>query len=930
MSHDGILLSARCDIGENYKINNNEVIPTTNGNLPTKCHHIWRTPAEASNEFKVAWKPVLDSCLEGGFPRKGFCSIITQGAFPDQDTLVIKQNSEQSVSYLLSNGSVRIIESQFLSVYNDVCTDIMNVSSYKNHPTKVKVSVDDKNGCSFEGASKHIIKSEEQYKLLSDTVLECLPSNEKVRNRTHLITSLTLYDKDSTSSVPISRLFIIHLASYLYGSTSCRNKEHEKRHRRQLKIISKCLAGVAGGKDYRVLSFKDSKITRILQHPLHHMYGNNTHSVSVIQILTQDSDHKNDVTSQIAFMSAIGWKISTLDNISQCKDMLSILNESISDNETINKDSTASLQASEAACQLKQQEIEHMREKSIKNEEQLAKKRKQAEAQYRKERTEREDQYSNIMQQGIAASRKELQTAKDMVSGADGAVDESIRQLRRKHEEDRSDYLRKQNLNITAEREETDHLIFQISANERKVDRLLEWEKRVQNELKHLQEEHDALTDLLNTTDRSSSRTEGLTEKEIESKQEQFMLLDELFDLDQSAQRHRSDIRELKEETGIDVATDSESDEFESKQVFDDHLNDEYDTTPPASSSDSVSSSSSSSVISSISTLLSGSSSETKQKSILRSKMKKSAAILERRQFEFAIRREDNLKLLVENIMKYIEHGSYIIHIEDEAPYVTRQYAYLNFERSHLMICARPTERNRIVLSTSMDEVQQVVLGQHNSIYNTVKRAFGIPHTPEGEPPPSTPMTNSTRLQGAPDTLPDYYYRSLCIGLKGGRSLCFIADTDIDFEAWLVALHNRARVFPVYNVPLNVETHNSVSRLNEVEKRFCAENHITPRNYLNSKYDIVNGRRLLITLLDVRTASTLNLVHAQKLFQHLCEIGHIKQAILWAVSTSGDKKEDSKPAEENSLLNQTTAGAAPAVPTMKPSISDLQQLAKKV
>eukprot|EP01060_Flectonema_neradi_P008560 TRINITY_DN16103_c0_g1_i1.p1 TRINITY_DN16103_c0_g1~~TRINITY_DN16103_c0_g1_i1.p1 ORF type:complete len:933 (+),score=176.17 TRINITY_DN16103_c0_g1_i1:33-2831(+) len=930
MSHNGILVSARCDAGSNYSISGKDVVPAHNESEPCVCHNVWSTEEEArAKEFDEAWLPVLQTCLEGGYPKKGFCAITTQGANPEADAPTVQRLTEESVSYLFNSG-ILMIEAQFLGVYNDICTDIINNHSYRNHPTKVKVTVSDKYGSQFEGASKHIIRSSAEYSKLSNIVATCLPSNEVIRKRTHTITSLSLFDSDLSGAGPTARLFVIQCASYLHGSTAGRDKDNEKRHRSQLKTLSKCLTGIASGKNFRTLNFKQSKVTRVLQHPLHHLSRSKGYNVSLIQILSQDPEHLNDVTSQIATISTLTWKHTNLDNISQCKDMLKILEGKIASNTIKNQDSAASLETAESTCQLKEEEIEKLKERITKNDERLTQKRKQAEAQYRKERTEREEKYSAIMQQGISASRKELQTAKDMVTGADGAVEESIRQLRKRHEEERSEYAMKLNLAITAEREATDALVFEISSKERRIDRLLEWETRVQNEIKLLQEEHQILTDLSNSTEKGESRTEGLTQKEIESKQEQFMLLDELFDLDQSHRRYREEIRSLKLETGVEVPTDSESDSGNETMSPRQQLSDdEYDTTPPPSSSASVTTSSSSSVISSLSSLQSStSSSKSRQKSNLKSKMKKTAISLERRQFQFTIKREDNLKTLVENIMKFVESGANIVLIQEQSPYMIKYFGYFDHDRNRILFCKNVSEKHNVVMATALSDIKDITLGQHHPVFSTVRTAFGIRYSANEEPPACT-SSSCKELLEKPHTLPGYYYRSICLGLKGGRSLCFIPDSK-DFEAWIVALHNRVRKFPIYNIPLYIDRHDSVSRLNEIERRFCSENHITPRHYLNSKYDIINSRRILITLLDVRTASTLDLVHAQKLFQHLSDGGHIKQAVLWAVGNPDDKEKPSK--EANGGLNQAVAAIAPAAalaaPSLKPSVSDLQRLAK--
>ena len=131
-----------------------------------------------------------------------------------------------------------------------------------------------------------------------------------------------------------------------------------------------------------------------------------------------------------------------------------------------------------------------------------------------------------------------------------------------------------------------------------------------------------------------------------------------------------------------------------------------------------------------------------------------------------------------------------------------------------------------------------------------------------------------------------YFYRSLtlrrrtgevclfywlhCVHCNHTQSFNFIANTDNDFEAWVVALHRITTHEPEFEKPIDVVKHcyPGSEVLVPEEKQFCDETHCPPLLYLNAKMQCLKQEyKIYLTLYDVRTLSGFNLLQSQKLFE---------------------------------------------------------------
>eukprot|EP00698_Gefionella_okellyi_P016611 TRINITY_DN4762_c0_g1_i3.p1 TRINITY_DN4762_c0_g1~~TRINITY_DN4762_c0_g1_i3.p1 ORF type:complete len:944 (+),score=219.78 TRINITY_DN4762_c0_g1_i3:111-2942(+) len=116
------------------------------------------------------------------------------------------------------------------------------------------------------------------------------------------------------------------------------------------------------------------------------------------------------------------------------------------------------------------------------------------------------------------------------------------------------------------------------------------------------------------------------------------------------------------------------------------------------------------------------------------------------------------------------------------------------------------------------------------------------------------------------EELEDEYKRSFTIGYdKQGLidTLDFVADSSIDFEAWMIALSHLAEITPAWGAPLLITDLPGYRQLDAAENRMCAKWHIEPILYLQLKRQLISECQVkgYITPLDIRERGELGMKH---------------------------------------------------------------------
>eukprot|EP00756_Hemistasia_phaeocysticola_P000459 Hpha_TRINITY_DN10320_c0_g1::TRINITY_DN10320_c0_g1_i1::g.116094::m.116094/K10396/KIF5; kinesin family member 5 len=278
---------------------------------------------------------------------------------------------------------------------------------------------------------------------------------------------------------------------------------------------------------------------------------------------------------------------------------------------------------------------------------------------------------------------------------------------------------------------------------------------------------------------------------------------------------------------------------------------------------------------------------------------------VEVRQFRNATRRETHLHHLVERILMFLEYGVPMTQVlagkSDESP--------LRFERTGVYIQDRNTsttvacckldengqlQREERTVLFELRDVKFIYMGQNQGRFRDIpsprrkpdggakmgrRGKLGLTADPDKtlEKDPDDEFADELTVQNVQDN----FYRSLTLQFGRESYLDLIADNEMDFEAWIVALHKLTRIDPLWAEPMDIDTGFPRSKeLNEEEAEMCEENHITPEKYLEAKEGLLvkpSVPRMYLTLYDVRSLSECDLFHSQKIFEFFHEQGWIEK-----------------------------------------------------
>eukprot|EP01065_Artemidia_motanka_P021536 TRINITY_DN2576_c0_g1_i1.p1 TRINITY_DN2576_c0_g1~~TRINITY_DN2576_c0_g1_i1.p1 ORF type:complete len:815 (+),score=226.22 TRINITY_DN2576_c0_g1_i1:594-3038(+) len=252
---------------------------------------------------------------------------------------------------------------------------------------------------------------------------------------------------------------------------------------------------------------------------------------------------------------------------------------------------------------------------------------------------------------------------------------------------------------------------------------------------------------------------------------------------------------------------------------------------------------------------------------------------VEVRQFRNATRRETHLHHLVEQILVYLDHGCTMTRVflpGGDSIKLHRNFVRVERERSLLTCCTvdgrgLPNKEDYEEL-LELKDIKDIKLGQYVGSFQALPES-AQPDPDGGLSPRRAGDPGSVVDEITVESLPKHFYRSISLRVGRERYLDLVADTDTDFEAWIVALHRLTRIDPQWGDGLDLSDAAKFPRsslLSPAELEMCSRNHITPQRYLDAKSAILSEPsqpRLYLTLYDVRMLSECDLLHSQKLFE---------------------------------------------------------------
>eukprot|EP01061_Rhynchopus_euleeides_P016778 TRINITY_DN2809_c0_g1_i3.p1 TRINITY_DN2809_c0_g1~~TRINITY_DN2809_c0_g1_i3.p1 ORF type:complete len:1014 (+),score=288.23 TRINITY_DN2809_c0_g1_i3:252-3044(+) len=830
-----------------------------------------------------------------GAPRKlSMSAVICWGAggtgktrtMFGQDGLAIR-----CIAALFRHGASSV-KMQCVALRNDSCQDLLSGRR------GVKVGVDDRLGAVIDADTDTCRTLQ-----TADALLASVAERIEVASLSHFVCSATAFQGPTACA----RIFFVDGADITKRSNLERGQpelDELAALQRGHYVLQSCLSGIASGKDYRTLPFRETKLTRMLQHPLHYTAAGQGSSV-VIFCLPQDEQRYQDCLCLLK-TAELCQGIPDLPTISEYIDLLDNLVDKAEEGEARNKALQSKMKAMHTLRILKIGESAKLDDelggKGAKLEQTLALARKAIS----KELKAQEALQMEEIRGELLKARRDYEAVQAEIEGATDIVEASLAAELERHLQERVIVRRDTEARMVRAREENDKEAFERAAARRRAEMLGVWETRVEKEVAQIQAEKDALAAKKGRAS-GPSRTNGLTPEQIAAKSELFRALDEIADLEERNEALRGTIRDYKAETQLDVATDSE--DSEERAVYHTLGSALHRTTRPSTPESSVPPTPPSDFSGPPAVPQPVGSVERNPPSVPASRLlesyrslggddavknmsDKEAFEVEREQFLFTVRKNDRMQEIFKGIVELLQKGTEVTFLNPDPHVLMRRFVARiehdpKTEKSFFNI-GGPSGSSWCLNDGSLLEIR---LGQNSDQFNGVLQEVGgysAVSSPQSMPP-TTKM-----LVSEPHTLSMYAYRSITLSFASHSrpEVSFVADSSEDFERWQVGLHKcsahtegseKATIIPQWSAPLDLSRNRDITRLAEKERHFCSMNHIAPIDYLNAKYETLSGNRIVTTLYDIRSASSLDLINSHKLFEFLYLAGYISPTALWEV-----------------------------------------------
>lgn len=242
------------------------------------------------------------------------------------------------------------------------------------------------------------------------------------------------------------------------------------------------------------------------------------------------------------------------------------------------------------------------------------------------------------------------------------------------------------------------------------------------------------------------------------------------------------------------------------------------------------------------------------------------------------------LKDLVDKVLLFLQHGTALVKFRPFSK-PGRKHFFLSPDCKELCFCdikdwdaamtvgpGKERDRciSRSVKSIVLDEVRLFVLGQYSPVFAKSGVSFG-----------STDFYRSFSL----------YYG------KSKQTLDVVAESDTDFEAWLIGLSSLVRVQPKWGSGIDVSHEPCFYELADDEVELCQSCHISPYFYKEAKLSVLEHFRTkgFVTKYDMRIVTGMDVLRCVKMHDLLESRGDISSRPTTRLVMPGTPTKASEP-----------------------------------
>lgn len=265
-----------------------------------------------------------------------------------------------------------------------------------------------------------------------------------------------------------------------------------------------------------------------------------------------------------------------------------------------------------------------------------------------------------------------------------------------------------------------------------------------------------------------------------------------------------------------------------------------------------------------------------------------------------AVKKEHHVQSIIDQVMQYLQNGVRLQKVSSNGQ-VRRRLFFISEDCKKIFACdldesGAPINRRKPTMTIFINDIEAITLG----VYTSSFVAFAGKADLKGQRDEAMKDGGSQRPEKTPVltpvTLGKYNYRAFSLFLKTEKKTVeLVCDTDSDCEAWLLALKRLVSFKTPYErlvdqkcgrpcppptatiawgEPMVLHARADLEKLYPEEIKFCAENHVPPRLFIKTRDDVKElSKQMVVTVYDIRKASTLDLLRSQCLLDYFVDRG---------------------------------------------------------
>ena len=180
-----------------------------------------------------------------------------------------------------------------------------------------------------------------------------------------------------------------------------------------------------------------------------------------------------------------------------------------------------------------------------------------------------------------------------------------------------------------------------------------------------------------------------------------------------------------------------------------------------------------------------------KAANVYKSKINEQSNRVRKDQMSDAVKKEKHLESLLEQVVQYLEHGCRMTKIRGSE---RKRYLFISEDRRRIHSCevdedGMPANKRRPTTTAYFKDIKRIILGQYTPNFKSFEAGrASVTNTAELIHDVDGAYNRTPTSTISPENMSAFFYRSFSLEFKKGKTWDVVAETDSDFEAWVVVL----------------------------------------------------------------------------------------------------------------------------------------------